>query len=471
MENNNLNGILPPELEKLKNLQFLQLSGNGKLTGSVPPELGNLEQLRGLYLVRNSLSGPIPPELRNLEQLVSLNLGHNSLSGPIPSELGNLQQLQYLYLPDNSLSGLIPSELGNLEELQGLGMRFNSLSGLIPPELGNLEKLRGLYFDSNSLSGPIPPELRNLGKLRDLSLSDNFLSGPIPSEIGNLSSLKFLFLDGNELIGQIPRSFMQLDSLEQFYFGGQNLCAPSDDEFQMWLRNIPRKFGPTCRALQFVDNIRDQSFPRTLPITPLTLPEAQGGIAPITYSLAPSLPTGLEYDSFTRMIHGTPLVVTSSPITYIFKATDATAPADSVLFNLEIFSPVASEQDGLPESFKVYENYPNPFLESTRLVIDLPWSATLSVEVFDLTECTFSKSDGSDSWLEPEYSSGRCNPTLRPIFVQNSCKVEGRNSYTRRSIRADTVMNYQWLKLVYMSPTDTIINSMANHGLLFHESS
>ena len=177
---------------------------------------------------------------------------------------------------------------------------------------------------------------------------------------------------------------MQLDNLELFHFDNQNLCAPADDEFQTWLNSIPNHSGSTCIALHFARNISDQSFQYMLPITPLILPEARGGILPITYSLTPALLAGLAYDSSTRTISGAPTVVTFNPIPYTFKATDATGAADSLVFSIEVFSPVASEQLELPESFMVHGNYPNPFLKSTHLVIDLPWSATLNVEVFDV---------------------------------------------------------------------------------------
>ena len=315
-----------------------------------------------------------------------MRLSDNSLSGPIPPELGNLDQLQELFLSRNSLSGPIPPELGNLEQLRWLILSDNSLSESIPPELGNLGQLQELFLAQNSLSGLIPPELGNLGQLQWLVLSRNSLSGEIPPELGKLSRLKQLYLGGNTLTGQLPRSLMQLDSLETFQFGDQNLCAPADDEFQMWLNSIPNHSGPTCTttALHFASDIPDQSFPRALPITPLILPEAQGGISPVAYALTPLLPAGLVYDSSTRTISGAPTIVTSSPIPFTFKATDSIGETDSLVFNIEVFSPVASEQLELPESFIVRGNYPNPFRKSTHLVVDLPWSASLNVEVFDV---------------------------------------------------------------------------------------
>ena len=382
---NSLSGSIPPELGRLGQLQQLTLSRNF-LAGSIPPELGSLKQLQFLNLDGNSLSGSIPPELGNLEQLRGLDLNHNSLSGSIPPELGNLAQLLRLLLSNNSLSGSIPPELGNLEQLQSLWLFDNSLSGSIPPELGNLEQLQELGLFDNSLSGSIPPELGNLEQLRWLHLNGNSLSGPIPPELGKLSRLEALDLSGNAFTGRLPRNLMQLDSLWTFNFGGQSLCAPVDDEFQMWLNSIPNHSGPTCTAtaLHFASDVPDQSLPLAVPITPLILPEALGGISPVAYTLTPTLLAALVYDPSSRTISGTPVKVTSSPIPYTFKATDATGETDSMVFSIEVFRPVASEQEELPESLLVHGNYPNPFRESTRLVVDLPWSATLNVEVFDV---------------------------------------------------------------------------------------
>ena len=271
----------------------LDLSDNN-LTGTLPVEWGGLSELEFLWLFYNSLSGPIPVELGQLSELRVLDLEENSLTGEIPVELSQLAKLEELWLDHNSLSGPIPAELGQLSKLVQLWLNRNSLLGPIPAELGQLSELELLELGDNSLSGPIPAELGQLSKLKVLVLGDNSLSGPIPAELGQLSRLEALSLDNNSLTGQLPRSFMQLDSLKSLTFDGQDLCAPSDDEFQAWLGSIPYVFGPTCTV-------------------------------------------------------------------------------------------VAVENASLPEVFTIQGNYPNPFRDATRLVLDLPWPARVAVEVLDVT--------------------------------------------------------------------------------------
>ncbi len=264
------------------------------LSGMLPVEWTGLSELEILFLSFNSLSGPIPAELGQLSELRVMDLDGNLLSGEIPAELGQLLALQELWLNVNSLSGPIPTELGQLSQLRLLTLNSNSLSESIPAELGQLSELRFLWLADNSLSGRIPAELGQLSQLQVLLLNRNSLSGPIPAELGQLSRLEVLSLDDNSLTGQLPRSFMQLDSLRSLSFGGQDLCAPSDDEFQAWLGSIPDVFGPTCTV-------------------------------------------------------------------------------------------VAVENASLPEVFTIQGNYPNPFRDATRLVLDLPWPARVAVEVLDVT--------------------------------------------------------------------------------------
>lgn len=360
----------------------LSLAENN-LTGMLPAELGEISSLQELWLAFNSLSGAIPTALGNLSQLQILSLWSNSLSGAIPAELGSLSQLQRLELHRNSLSGAIPVELGNLSQLQLLYLSDNTLSAPIPAELGNLSQLQALLLHNNSLSGAIPAELGNLSQLHALRLQNNSLSGVIPAELGNLSQLQALYLSDNALTGMLPRNFMRLANLQELHFDGQDLCAPGDAAFQAWLDGIPDVRGPTCSGLHFADNVPDQSFARAQPIAPLVLPEAVAGVSPIDYSVTPALPEGLAFDASNRTISGTPTVITP-PTPYSYKAADVNGATDSLTFSIEVYGPVSVERKALPEAFVLHGNYPNPFRHSTRLLMDLPWPARVTVTVMDL---------------------------------------------------------------------------------------
>ena len=382
LSDNTLTGTIPTELGSLSQLQQLWLRDNS-LTGPIPSELGSLSQLQGLFLSDNTLTGAIPSELGSLSQLQSLSLWGNSLTGPIPAELGSLSKLQFLYLGINTLTGPIPSELGNLSQLQSLSLWGNSLTGPIPAELGSLSQLQYLSLDSNTLTGPIPSELGSLSQLEYLYLPNNTLTGPIPSELGSLSKLQYLYLHDNMLTGMLPRSLTQLENLQRLRFGGQDLCAPADDAFQAWLGSIPNTSGPTCSGIHFADNVPDQSFTHAQPIAPLVLPEAIGGVSPIDYTLTPALPEALAFDKANRTISGTPTVVTpATPYTY--KATGVDGSTDSLTFNIEVVLPVSTEDESLPQALVLHGNYPNPFRHSTRLMMDLPWPARVTVEVMDV---------------------------------------------------------------------------------------
>ena len=145
LRNNNLTGVISPELGNLTNLTWLILDWN-RLSGEIPVELGNLSNLRVLRLGGFESGGSIPAFLGNLTNLEELNLGSNQLSGEIPAELGNLTNLTRLILDWNRLSGEIPVELGNLAKLEWLNLRANELSGSIPAFLGNLTNLTSLIL-------------------------------------------------------------------------------------------------------------------------------------------------------------------------------------------------------------------------------------------------------------------------------------------------------------------------------------
>ncbi|MDE2834978.1 MAG: S8 family serine peptidase [Bacteroidota bacterium] len=137
--------------------------------------------------------------------------------------------------------------------------------------------------------------------------------------------------------------------------------------------------------LHFAQMVAAQLFILGQSVTPLVLPEAVGGVSPISYSLVPVLPTGLTFDTVTRTISGTPTEITMSPVTLTYTATDAAGDMVSMMFNVEVHSSVASEAETVPSAFALHGNYPNPFAGATRILFDLPAAARVSLDVLDIT--------------------------------------------------------------------------------------
>ncbi len=208
----NISGTIPASLGNLSNLTELLLFTNN-FTGALPLELANLNNLLYLNLSATSISGTIPPEFGNFQSLQTLSIAGTQLSGSIPAELGNISTLKELRLHLNQLSGEIPVTLGNLSNLKSLSLDRNQLTGTIPIEIGNIDSLTYLYLFNNQLTGQLPSELGNLSNLQVLDLNDNQFSGTIPSELGNLIKLTNLRIDRNQLGGSIPSEIGNLTNL------------------------------------------------------------------------------------------------------------------------------------------------------------------------------------------------------------------------------------------------------------------
>ncbi|XP_059671109.1 receptor kinase-like protein Xa21 [Cornus florida] len=206
----------------LPKLGGLHLSSN-QLNGQIPSNLCKCRELQILSLSLNGFNGSIPREIGNLTMLKELYLGRNNLKGVIPSEIGNLQSLEVMNLIDSSLTGFIPSSIFNISSLRIINFSNNSLSGSLPVHMCNhLLKLGGLYLSRNQLNRQIPSNLYKCKELQGLSLSISSFNGCIPREIGNLTNLKELYLDENNLedistaktVDEVLKRFHMVSELE-----------------------------------------------------------------------------------------------------------------------------------------------------------------------------------------------------------------------------------------------------------------
>ena len=100
--------------------------------------------------------------------------------------------------------------------------------------------------------------------------------------------------------------------------------------------------APVDGIPSFDNNIADQTYVKDKAIATLTLPEATGGDAPLTYSLAPDLPDGLTFDGRTRVISGTPTEL-QAETTYTYTVTDDDDDTAALNFKLTVVESASVE--------------------------------------------------------------------------------------------------------------------------------
>jgi Leucine-rich repeat (LRR) protein len=285
---NNLRGTIPPEIQHLSKLNFLDLSSNG-LSGALPSELKKLTLLKFLHMDANQLTGTIPAWLGNsLGNLKALGLSDNLLHGSLPGSLANslsnnlktlslsrnmltgdiailkrMRFLKFLYLNDNEFQGrldhglladmpfLLEADLSNnqlssklpeylfLRKLKILDLSSNQFTGLLP-FFGAMSTvaspLEFLSVRNNSLSESIPSGLlTHLRRLTHLDLSFNQFTGHCPQSIGNMTDLSYLFLGNNSLNvagGTIPNHLQSLTKLRELSLANLNLQGPIPTWFE-----------------------------------------------------------------------------------------------------------------------------------------------------------------------------------------------------------------------------------------------
>ena len=94
---------------------------------------------------------------------------------------------------------------------------------------------------------------------------------------------------------------------------------------------------PDDSSLAFADNtaIPNQTYTAGTAISPLVLPEASGGTAPLKYSVS-ALPVGLAFDAATRTISGSPSAATDSAVIVIYTVIDSGGNVAALTFTITV---------------------------------------------------------------------------------------------------------------------------------------
>ncbi|KAI0527614.1 hypothetical protein KFK09_003219 [Dendrobium nobile] len=246
LANNQLTGILTPDLGALSSLEFLDLSSNS-FHGHIPDKFMDLSNLIHLNLSWNSFEVVLPSGFNKLQKLKYLDLQANGLFGDAGSVIGQLQSAVYVDLSQNKFTGALTSMADNSNitgSLQYLNISHNVLSGELfgkdlVPLFDSLE-----VFDSsfNKLSGQVP-SFNFIASLKTLRLGNNQFSGPFPEALfkGFSMVLAELDLSCNNLTG--PLLSITSTTLKKLNLSSNNLSG-----------SLPSKIG-SCAIVDLSDNL------------------------------------------------------------------------------------------------------------------------------------------------------------------------------------------------------------------------
>jgi len=231
LNDNNLDGTLPPSLWKLRNLQGLCIGSNKELSGNLSELLSaNMTTILRLDLSFNKLSGTIPGKiLAGMKSLVKIQLCcqmGEGLTGEIPKDIGNLTELQVLSLGENKLHGTIPKSIAKLKKIWFLDLETATYLSSGFENLFRLSSLRFMHLSLAGLNGTLPDEFGlYFPAMIECLLPGNHFAGNIPSTMGSMTNLWHLNLANNYFSGQIPKSIGSIPMLQIADFSGNQLSS------------------------------------------------------------------------------------------------------------------------------------------------------------------------------------------------------------------------------------------------------
>ncbi|XP_071650168.1 podocan-like protein 1 [Temnothorax longispinosus] len=235
LDDNNISDISPFAFRNMRNLQYLDLSGN-KIPKEKLLSLTGNEKLEVL-IIDNNRDSHNPMTNTLIEYEVFSNLKYLHLCN---SQLGNFQVpfqlatpiLTHLYLNNNSISSSdvvfenIPATLTHLHLKKNLIDRVKQ---------GKLRNLRELIMDDNAITQVCFEDcedksisLKDAVLLQNLSLANNLISEISPDAFSDTRHLSILDLSGNKITDVAKNTFNNTISISALSLANNTLATVPD---------------------------------------------------------------------------------------------------------------------------------------------------------------------------------------------------------------------------------------------------
>ncbi|MQL75558.1 hypothetical protein Taro_007962 [Colocasia esculenta] len=171
LDGNELNGTVPD----LGSLQEVNLAGNR--LGPALPALG--DGAVSVVLRNNSFRSGIPPAIQRLVELQRLDLSANQLQGPVPAFLFSLPAIRHLDLSQNHFSGSLPAGLSCATSLGFVDVSRNLLLGSLPECIAFNTSGRVVLDSGNCLSSGDPTYQRPTSYCNEAAFAAVIPSKPV----------------------------------------------------------------------------------------------------------------------------------------------------------------------------------------------------------------------------------------------------------------------------------------------------
>jgi len=240
----------------------------------------------------------------------------------IPNSINDLIYLENIYFSFNSIES-IPHTFWQFDSLKSLFIAGNQIQ-YISDSLGMLTNLEALGVYSNPI-GSIPSSIGNLVNVKHLYLFDMELT-TVPESLWNLTNLIDLDLDRNQLT-EIDNGIGQLMDLEVLWLS-ENYLTVLPDSMENLTNLYELHIG--YNYLYCVDGTQDSSL-------------IPGWLSNNSYDEL----DGLYWQNCSEMVN--------------------------------------VDEINIPENFKLYPAYPNPFNPTTTIWFRLASTQSLQIQIFDIT--------------------------------------------------------------------------------------